>query len=63
MQKSFPDVIPVDSLVSSLVGRTSLNEEAILKYQVDKKVDSSLKKVYSGMHLAMRAGIYATHVS
>ena len=63
MQKTLPDAIQVDSLVSSLVGRTSLNEEAILKDAVDKKVDSSLKKVYAGMHLSMRAGIYATYVA
>lgn len=63
MAVELPDSIPIDSFVASLVGRTSLAEDAVLKDPVDKKVDSSLKKVYSGSHLALRAGIYGTYVS
>ena len=63
MQNTLPDSVPIDSLVARLVGRTSLNEDAIIKDQTDKKIDSALKKVYSGVHLALRAGIYATYVS
>ena len=38
-------------------------EESILKDQTEKKIDSALKKAYSGSHLAMRAGIYAAYSS
>ncbi|KAJ1209368.1 hypothetical protein NDU88_004746 [Pleurodeles waltl] len=63
MYQVLPDSIPIDSSVASLVRRTSLAEDTIAKDAVDKKVDGSLKKVYSGAHLAVRAGIYGTVVS
>lgn len=47
----------------SLVGRTSLAEDAVVRNPMDKKVDASLRKVYSGSHLALRAGIYGTSVA
>ncbi|KAJ1098323.1 hypothetical protein NDU88_003438 [Pleurodeles waltl] len=47
MQSDFPDAIPVDSFVASLVGCTSLAEEAILRNPIEKKVDRALKKVFS----------------
>ncbi|KAJ1192157.1 hypothetical protein NDU88_001469 [Pleurodeles waltl] len=48
--------VPVD-------GRTSLAEDAVIRDAVDKKADMSLKKVCSGTHLALRAGIYGTDVA
>ena len=63
MQTSLREGIPIDSFVASLVGRTSLTEDSVIRDQVDKKADSSLKKVYAGMHLALRAGIYNTYVT
>ncbi|KAJ1155292.1 hypothetical protein NDU88_008023 [Pleurodeles waltl] len=61
-QSDFHDFILVNCFVASLVECTSLANEAILRDPVDKKVDGSLKKVYSGSHLALRAGIYGTYV-
>ncbi|KAJ1170769.1 hypothetical protein NDU88_002641 [Pleurodeles waltl] len=58
MHQVLPDSIPIDSFVASLVGRTSLAKEA-----VDKRVDGSLKKVYSVAHMALRAGIYGIYVA
>ncbi|KAJ1100371.1 hypothetical protein NDU88_005457 [Pleurodeles waltl] len=46
-----------------LVGRTLLAEDAVVRDAVDKRVDGSLKKVYSGAPLALRAGIYGTYVA
>ncbi|KAJ1193373.1 hypothetical protein NDU88_002671 [Pleurodeles waltl] len=55
------DLVPIDSFVASLVGRTSLGEDAVIRDSVDKNVDVSLKKAYAGTHLALRAGIYGTY--
>ncbi|KAJ1218433.1 hypothetical protein NDU88_006013 [Pleurodeles waltl] len=63
MAQVLPDSVPIDSFVASLVGRTSLAEDAVIRDSVDKKVDVSLKKAYAGAHLALRAGIYGTHVA
>mgnify|MGYP002804430413 CR=1 FL=1 len=63
MESKLPEVIHVDSVVASLVGRSSMAEENILKDPADKKVDSSLKKVFSGSHLALRAGVYSAYTS
>ncbi|KAJ1207584.1 hypothetical protein NDU88_002975 [Pleurodeles waltl] len=63
MQPDLPDSIPLDYFVSSLVGCTSLAEDAVLKDPIDKKVYGSLKKVYSGAHLTLPAGIYGTYVA
>ncbi|KAJ1112794.1 hypothetical protein NDU88_001055 [Pleurodeles waltl] len=63
MQTDFPDSVQVDSFVASLVGRTSLAVDAVLWNPMDKKVDSSLKKVFSGTHLDLCAGIYGTYVA
>ncbi|KAJ1098238.1 hypothetical protein NDU88_003354 [Pleurodeles waltl] len=63
MSGSLPGSIPIDSVVASLVGRTFLTEDAIIKDATDKKIDSALRKVYSGSHLALRAGIYCSYVS
>ncbi|KAJ1101060.1 hypothetical protein NDU88_006134 [Pleurodeles waltl] len=57
------DSVPIDSFVASLVGLTSLAEDAVIQASVDKKVDVSLKKAYAGTHLALRAGIYGTYVA
>ncbi|KAJ1099206.1 hypothetical protein NDU88_004310 [Pleurodeles waltl] len=61
--KDLPDNIPPDTLVASLVGRTSPAEDAIVRDYVDKKVDVALKKVYLGAHLALRAASYGTYVA
>ncbi|KAJ1212690.1 hypothetical protein NDU88_000345 [Pleurodeles waltl] len=63
IQTDLPDSIPIDSFVASLVGWTSLEEHAVIKDAVDKRVDALLGKVHSGSHLALRAGIYGTYVS
>ncbi|KAJ1186882.1 hypothetical protein NDU88_003662 [Pleurodeles waltl] len=63
MQADFSDSILVNTFVASLVGNTSLAEDAVLMDPVDKKVDGSLSKVYSGVHLALQAGIYGTDVA
>ncbi|KAJ1080837.1 hypothetical protein NDU88_001026 [Pleurodeles waltl] len=60
MAKVLPDSMPIDSFVASLVGCTSLAEDAVIQDSVDKKVDVSLRKAYAGTHLALRAGIYGT---
>ncbi|KAJ1191986.1 hypothetical protein NDU88_001299 [Pleurodeles waltl] len=57
------DSVPTDSFVTSLVGRTSLAEDAVIWDSVDKKVDVSLKKEYAGTHLALRAAIYGTYIA
>ncbi|KAJ1139092.1 hypothetical protein NDU88_005469 [Pleurodeles waltl] len=49
------------AVMCCLVGRTSLAEDAFIRDAVDKKVDVSLKKAYSGTHLALRARIYGTY--
>ncbi|KAJ1107255.1 hypothetical protein NDU88_004648 [Pleurodeles waltl] len=56
MAQVLPDLVPIDSFVTSLVGRTSLAEDAVIW-------DVSLKKAYAGTHLALRAGIYGTYVA
>ncbi|KAJ1151663.1 hypothetical protein NDU88_004443 [Pleurodeles waltl] len=61
-QSGFPDSNLGDSFVTSLVGCTSLAEEAILRDPIDKKVDEYLKKVYSGSRLALWAGINVDYV-
>ncbi|KAJ1169806.1 hypothetical protein NDU88_001696 [Pleurodeles waltl] len=63
MAKVLPDLVPIDSFVASLVGRISLADDAVIQDAVDMKVDVSLKKAYSGTHLALRAGIYGTYVA
>ncbi|KAJ1101059.1 hypothetical protein NDU88_006133 [Pleurodeles waltl] len=63
MAQVLPDSVPIDSFVASLVGLTSLAEDAVIQASVDKKVDVSLKKAYAGTHLALRAGIYGTYVA
>ncbi|KAJ1149160.1 hypothetical protein NDU88_001977 [Pleurodeles waltl] len=63
MAQVLPDSVPIDSFVTSLVGRTSLAEDAVIRDSVDKKVDVSLKKSYAGTHLALQAGIYGTYVA
>ncbi|KAJ1148663.1 hypothetical protein NDU88_001491 [Pleurodeles waltl] len=63
MTQVLPDSVPIDSFVASLVGHMSLAEDAVIQDVVDKKVDVSLKKAYSGTHLALRAGIYRTYVA
>ncbi|KAJ1160858.1 hypothetical protein NDU88_001350 [Pleurodeles waltl] len=55
MSQVLPDSVPIDSFVASLFGRTSVAEDAVIQDAVDKKVDVSLKKAYSGTHLALRA--------
>ncbi|KAJ1214412.1 hypothetical protein NDU88_002031 [Pleurodeles waltl] len=39
MAQVLPDLVPIDSFVASLVGRTSLAEDAVIQDTVDKKVD------------------------
>ncbi|KAJ1190974.1 hypothetical protein NDU88_000291 [Pleurodeles waltl] len=63
MQADLPDTILVDSFVPSLVGCTSLAKDTVLKDPVDKKVNGSRKKVFSGDYLALRAGIYGIYVA
>ncbi|KAJ1132985.1 hypothetical protein NDU88_011285 [Pleurodeles waltl] len=63
MQQTLPDSVPTDSFVASLVGRTSLTEDDIIKDSTDKKVDSALNNVHSGSHLALGTGICGTYVS
>ncbi|KAJ1185825.1 hypothetical protein NDU88_002612 [Pleurodeles waltl] len=63
MAQVLPDSVPIDSFVSSLFGRTSLPEDAVIQDSVDKKVDVSLKKSYAGTHLALGAGIYGAYVA
>ncbi|KAJ1096493.1 hypothetical protein NDU88_001633 [Pleurodeles waltl] len=63
MQKDLPDSIPIDSFVASLVGRTSLVEDVIIRDSVDKKVDVAIKKVYLGAHMALQRGLYSTYVA
>ncbi|KAJ1129304.1 hypothetical protein NDU88_007675 [Pleurodeles waltl] len=46
-----------------LMGKTSLAEDAAIRDSVDKKVDGSLSKVYLGLHMALRTGIYGTNVA
>ncbi|KAJ1092136.1 hypothetical protein NDU88_005248 [Pleurodeles waltl] len=50
-------------MVCRSVGCTSLDEDAVIRDDVDKKLDGSLKKAYSGTRLALRAGIYGTYVA
>ncbi|KAJ1207487.1 hypothetical protein NDU88_002878 [Pleurodeles waltl] len=57
MAQVLRDSVPIDSFVTSLVGRMSLAEDAVNWDSVDKKVDVSWKKSYGGTHLALRAGI------
>ncbi|KAJ1087702.1 hypothetical protein NDU88_000867 [Pleurodeles waltl] len=52
-----------DSFVASLVGRSSLAEDAIIRDAVDRQVDAALKMVYSGAHLALCTQIYGTFVA
>ncbi|KAJ1182922.1 hypothetical protein NDU88_008099 [Pleurodeles waltl] len=47
-----PDSVPIDSFATSLVGRTSLAKDAVIRDSVDRKVDVSLRKSYAGTHLA-----------
>ncbi|KAJ1114913.1 hypothetical protein NDU88_003143 [Pleurodeles waltl] len=61
--KDLPDSIPVDSFVASLMGHTSLAEDAIIRDSVDKKMDVALKKGFFGANLALRAGVCGTHVA
>ncbi|KAJ1199267.1 hypothetical protein NDU88_003105 [Pleurodeles waltl] len=63
MAQMLPDSVPIDYFVASLVGRTSLAEDAVIRDSVDKKVDVSLRKYYAGTHLALQAGIYGTYVA
>ncbi|KAJ1098186.1 hypothetical protein NDU88_003302 [Pleurodeles waltl] len=63
MAQVLPDSVPIDSFVTSLVGCTSLAEDAVIWDSVDKKVDVSLKKTYAGTHLLLWAGIYGTYVA
>ncbi|KAJ1213860.1 hypothetical protein NDU88_001490 [Pleurodeles waltl] len=68
MAKPYPleellDSVNVDSVVASLVGRSYMAEEKILKDGADKKDDSSMKKAYAGANLALRAGVYGAYVS
>ncbi|KAJ1106915.1 hypothetical protein NDU88_004313 [Pleurodeles waltl] len=63
MAQVLPDSVPIDSFVASLVGCTSLAEDAVNRDSVDKKVDVSLKKSYAGTHLALRADIYGISVA
>ncbi|KAJ1185042.1 hypothetical protein NDU88_001838 [Pleurodeles waltl] len=63
MAQVLPDSVPIDSFVTSLVVRTSLAEDAVIRNSVDKKVDVSLKKAYVGTPLALRVGIYVTYVA
>ena len=49
--------------MASLVWRTSITEESILRDQTDKNMDSSFKKSYACAHLAMRAGFYVAYTS
>ncbi|KAJ1111897.1 hypothetical protein NDU88_000169 [Pleurodeles waltl] len=55
--KKVPDSVQVCSVVASLVGRSSMAEGNMLKDGADKKVDSSVKKAYAGVNLALRAGV------
>ncbi|KAJ1098166.1 hypothetical protein NDU88_003282 [Pleurodeles waltl] len=55
MGEKLPDLVQVDSVVASLLGRSSMVEENILKDGTDKEVDSSLKKACAGANLALRA--------
>ncbi|KAJ1140847.1 hypothetical protein NDU88_007185 [Pleurodeles waltl] len=63
MAQGLPDLVPIDSFVISLDGRTSLAEDDVIQDSVVKKVDVSLKKSYAGTHLALRAGIHRTYVA
>ncbi|KAJ1213289.1 hypothetical protein NDU88_000927 [Pleurodeles waltl] len=63
MLKKLQDSIPVDSFAASLVGHTSLAEDAVIRDAVHKKVDVTLKKVYPGAHLALGAGIYGKYLA
>ncbi|KAJ1151069.1 hypothetical protein NDU88_003856 [Pleurodeles waltl] len=63
MDVNFPDSVHVDSVVASLVGRSFMVEENILKDGPDKKVDSSQEKAYAGVQLASRSGLHGTYVS
>ncbi|KAJ1175210.1 hypothetical protein NDU88_000501 [Pleurodeles waltl] len=54
MQVDLPDFIPVDSIVSSVVGRPSMGKDTMLKDPIDKKVDGSLNKVCSGAHMTLQ---------
>ncbi|KAJ1156747.1 hypothetical protein NDU88_009464 [Pleurodeles waltl] len=63
MAQVLPDSVHIDSIVASLVGRTTLAEDAVIWDSVDKKVDVFLKKSYAGTHLALRIGIYGTSVT
>lgn len=63
MCKKLPDSIPIDSFVAILVGWTSLVEDAVIKDPVDKTLYASLRKVYCGSHLALRAGHNGTYVA
>ncbi|KAJ1141180.1 hypothetical protein NDU88_007515 [Pleurodeles waltl] len=64
--RQFQSTVPVDMPIHSCIQevikrRTSLAEDAVIRDAVDKNVDVSLKKAYSGTHLALRARIYGTY--
>ncbi|KAJ1162355.1 hypothetical protein NDU88_002823 [Pleurodeles waltl] len=53
MDLKLPESVHVDLVVASLVCRSSMAEENILKDGAGKKVDSSVKKAYAGAQLAL----------
>ncbi|KAJ1125453.1 hypothetical protein NDU88_003885 [Pleurodeles waltl] len=53
MAQVLPYSVPIDSFVASLVGRTSFDQDAVIRDSVDKKVDVSLKKAHARTHLAL----------
>ncbi|KAJ1114314.1 hypothetical protein NDU88_002598 [Pleurodeles waltl] len=63
MEEKLPDYENVDSVVASLVGRSSMMEENILNDGADKKVGFSVKKANDEANLDLRAGVYRTYVS
>ncbi|KAJ1090604.1 hypothetical protein NDU88_003734 [Pleurodeles waltl] len=57
------DAVHVDSVVTSLTGKSFMAEKKILKESAKKEVDASFKKFSARSKVALRGGLYSAYTT